>query len=298
MDTLTLRTAVASYPHVVALKQGRVTSDRVRLDFEEMPQITRGFRRMVRTLDFDLCEIALTTLAQAHAYGKPLVGLPVVLMRGFHHGALVCRRDAAIRGPQDLAGRRVGVRAWSQTTGVWLRGILQSEYGVHPDSITWVTAEDAHVLEYQDPPNTERLPPGADLAALLMAGQIDAGIALGGLDPAQVRGVIPDADRAAADWFARTGAYPVNHLLCIRRDLLQQHPWLEPELMDLFTQARRAATEPSAEQRWRAIVGDDVLPYGLAANRRGIELCLAFAAQQGLIPRAWRPDELFAAIHT
>jgi 4,5-dihydroxyphthalate decarboxylase len=295
---VSLRTALASYPHVLALKNGSVTSDRVRLDFEEMPQITRGFRRMVRTLDFDLCEIALTTLAQAHAYGKPIVGLPVVLMRGFHHGALMCRNDSSIRGPQDLAGKRVGVRAYSQTTGIWVRGILQSEYGVHPGSITWITAEDAHVLEYHDPRNTQRLAPNADLAAMLMSGEIDAGIALTGLDPSQVRTVIPDADAAAAAWYARTGAYPVNHVVCVQRALLDQHDWLAPELMAMFTAAKQAASTPSAEQRWQSIVGDDVLPYSLAANRRGIALCLDFAAQQALIPRAYSPEELFAAVLT
>jgi len=295
---LTLRTAIAGYPHAVALKDGSVTSDRLRLDFEEMPQITRGFRRMVRTLDFDLCEIALTTLAQAHAYAKPIVGLPVVLMRGFHHGALVCRRDSPISGPRDLVGKRVGVRAFSQTTGVWVRGILQSDYAVHPGSMTWVTAEDAHVLEYHDPPNAVRLAPGQDLAAMLMTGEIDAGIALTGLDPARIRTVIPDADAQAAAWFARTGAYPVNHVLCVRRALLDEHDWLAAELMGLFTAAKQAAQAPSAEARWRNIVGDDFLPYGLAANRRGIELCLDFAAQQGLIPRAYSPEDLFAAALT
>jgi 4,5-dihydroxyphthalate decarboxylase len=295
---LTLRAAIASYPHAVALKDGSVTSDRVRFDFEEMPQITRAFRRMVRTLDFDLCEIALTTLAQAHAYAKPIIGLPVVLMRGFHHGALVCRRDSPISGPRDLAGKRVGVRAWSQTTGVWLRGILQSDYDVDPGSITWVTAEDAHVLEYRDPANTVRLAPGQDLAGMLMTGEIDAGIALTGLDPIQVRPVIPDADARAADWFRRTGAYPVNHVVCVKRALLEQYDWLEAELMGLFTAAKRAARAPSAEEHWHTIVGDDFLPYGLAANRRGIELCVDFAAQQGLIPRVYRPEELFAAVLT
>jgi 4,5-dihydroxyphthalate decarboxylase len=295
---LTLRTAIASYPHAVALKDGSVTSDRLRLDFEEMPQITRAFRRMVRTLDFDLCEIALTTLAQAHAYAKPIVGLPVVLMRGFHHGTLMCRRDSPMRGPQDLVGKRVGVRAFSQTTGVWLRGILQSDYDVHPGSVTWVTAEDAHVLEYHDPPNALRLPAGADLTAMLMTGEIDAGIALTGLDAAQTRTVIPDADAQAGQWFARTGAYPVNHVLCVRRALLDEHDWLAAELMDLFAAAKRAARAPSAEARWQSIVGDDFLPYGLAANRRGIELCVEFAAQQGLIPRAYQPEELFAAVLT
>jgi len=303
--TLILRTAIASYPHAVALKDGTVTSDRVRLDFEEMPQITRAFRRMVRTFDFDLCEIALTTLAQAHAYAKPIVGLPVVLMRGFHHGALMCRQDSPIRGPQDLIGKRVGVRAFSQTTGVWLRGILQSDYAVHPDSITWspenitwVTAEDAHVQEYLDPPNVQRIAQGQDLTAMLMAGEIDAGIALTGLDAAQTCSVIPHPDQAAADWFRRTGAYPVNHVVCVKRALLEEHEWLEAELMDLFTRAKQAARVPSAEARWQSIVGDDFLPYGLATNRRGIELCLDFAAQQGLIPYAYRPETLFAATLT
>jgi 4,5-dihydroxyphthalate decarboxylase len=295
---LTLHAAIASYPHVVALKDGRVPSDRVRFDFEEMPQITRSFRRMVRTLDFDLCEIALTTLAQAHAHAKPITGLPVVVMRGFHHGALVCRRDSAIRGPADLAGKRIGVRAFSQTTGVWVRGILLQEYGVDHRTMTWVTAEDAHVLEYADPPNSERIASGKDLGAMLMAGEIDAGIALAGLDAASVRTVIPDADAAAADWYRRTGVYPVNHVVCVRDEWLGAHDGLATELMDLVAAAKAMAGGPSAERRWAPIVGDDVLPYGLAANRRGIEMCAAFAAEQGLTPRAYRADELFTATQT
>ena len=113
-----------------ALKDGAVASDRVGFDFVEVEPVTRAFRRMVRTLEFDLCEIALTTHAQARAYGKPITALPVVLLRGLHHGALVCRRDSPLRGPADLAGKRIGVRAWSQTTGVWVRGILHDEYGI------------------------------------------------------------------------------------------------------------------------------------------------------------------------
>lgn len=297
-EHLTLHAAIASYPHAVAVKDGTVTSDRVRFDFEEMPQITRSFRRMVRTFDFDLCEIALTTLAQAHAHGKPITGLPVVLMRGFHHGALVCRHDSPIRVPADLAGKRIGVRAFSQTTGVWLRGILLRDYGVDHRSMTWVTAEDAHVLEYADPPNSERIAPGKDLSAMLMAGEIDAGIALTGLNAASVRTVIPDADAAAADWYRRTGVYPVNHVVCIRDEFLAANDWLAAELMDMFSAAKHAAREPSAERRWAPIVGDDVLPYGLAANRRGIELCAEFAAEQGLTPRAYRAEELFTATTT
>jgi 4,5-dihydroxyphthalate decarboxylase len=291
--TLTLKAALADYPHVVALKDGTVRSGDVTFEWETVNPITRAFRRQVRTGDFDLCEIALTTLAQAEAFGKGLTALPVVVFRGFHHAALMCPVDSPLRGPKDLAGKRIGVRAFSQTTGVWLRGILLDTYGVDHRTITWVTEEDAHVLEYQDPANVVRIAPGHDLKAMLLSGEIDAGIALGGLDPLLVRTVIPDADKAAANWYRRTGAYPVNHVVCVRTALLREHPSLGAELMRLFIEAKAAAREPSAEARYAAIVAGDPLPYGLAANRPGIELCLRYAAEQGLTPRAYTPEELF-----
>jgi 4,5-dihydroxyphthalate decarboxylase len=292
--TITLRSAFANYPHVRAIKDGSVASPRIRFDFEEVPVITRAFRRMVRTLDFDLCEIALTTLAQAHAFDKPIKALPIVVMRGFHDAALVCPVGSAIAGPGDLRGKKIGVRAWSQTTGVWLRGILLDEYGVDHRDITWVTEEDAHVQEYVDPPNVRRIAPGQELKAMLLAGEIDAGIALAGIDPAAVRPVIADPMAAAAAWFAKTGAYPVNHLLCVKTALIEANPWLPGELMRLFMAAKAAATEPSSESRFAAIVGADVLPYGMDANRIGFERCLRYAAEQGLVPRVYRVNEIFA----
>ena len=292
--TITLRTAFADYPHTRAIRDGSVSSPRIRFDFEDVPVITRAFRRMVRTLDFDLCEIALTTLAQAHAFGKPIKALPIVVMRGFHHGALMCPAGSPLRGPQDLRGKRIGVRAWSQTTGVWVRGILMDAYGVDHRDITWVTEEDAHVQEYADPPNVRQIAPGQDLKAMLLAGEIDAAIALAGIDPATVRPVIADPMAAAAAWHATTGAYPVNHLLCLKTAVLEAHPWLPADLMQLFADARAAATEPSAEARYAGIVGADVLPYGLEANRIGIDLCLRYAAEQGLVPRVYDTAEIFA----
>jgi len=285
--TATLKAALADYPHVMALKDGTVRSDEITFAWEAVNPITRAFRRMVRTGDFDLCEIALTTLAQAQAFGKELTALPVVVMRGFHHAALVCPAGSGLRGPADLAGKRIGVRAYSQTTGVWLRGILLDDYGLDHRSVTWVTEEDAHVLEYQDPPNVLR---GGDLKAMLMTGEIDAAIALAGLDPASIRTVIPNADAAAAEWYKRTGAYPVNHVVCARTELVQQYG---AELMRMFTEAKEAAREPSAEEKFRPIVGSDPLPYGMEANRPGIELCLRYAAEQGLVSTVYTPEQLF-----
>jgi 4,5-dihydroxyphthalate decarboxylase len=287
---LILRTAIGDYPHVRALRDGRVASDRVHFDFVSITPISRAFRPMARQLAFDLSEMAVATLAQARARSVPIVGLSAVLMRGFHHGALVCRRDGPIAGPADLPGRRVGVRAFSQTTGVWVRGILAEEHGIDPAHITWVTTEGAHVADCPDPPWVTRAPPGADLVALLRTGVLDAGIALRGLDPAEVRKVIPDADAAAAAWYRRTGIYPVNHALALRADLLAAHPWLAGELLALFEAAKAAAPPPP-----HPLVGGDPLPYGLAANRAAIETLTRYAAAQGLIPSACRAEDLFVA---
>jgi 4,5-dihydroxyphthalate decarboxylase len=291
--TVNLRAALADYPHVKALKDGSVQSDEIAFTWEAVTPITRAFRRMVRTGDFDLCEIALTTLAQAEAFGKGLTALPVVVMRGFHHTALVCPVDSPLRGPEDLTGKRIAVRAFSQTTGIWLRGILRDTYEVDHRSIAWVTEEDAHVQEYHDPANVVRIRPGQDLKAMLLSGEVDAGIALTGLETALVRTVIPNADAAAAEWYRETGAYPVNHVVCVRTALLKENPLLGAELMRLFADAKAAAEEPSAEARFVPIVGPNYLPYGLEANRTGIELCLHYAAEQGLVPRVYTPEELF-----
>ncbi|HEY5300493.1 MAG TPA: ABC transporter substrate-binding protein, partial [Acetobacteraceae bacterium] len=269
------------YAHVSALKDGTVESDRLRLDFVAVEPITRAFRRMVRALEFDVCEIALATLAQAHDVGKPIVGLPIVLMGGLHHGALVCMNQSGLAGPGELVGKRVGVRAYSQTTGVWLRGILRSDYAIEPEAITWVTEEDAHVQEYRDPPHVMRAPPGRSLLEMLRGGEIDAAIALRGTAPGEVRAVIPDAGEAAAAWSGRTGVGPVNHVVALRSDLLAEYPWLGEELFRMFAAAgARSSGEHPA--------------YGMAANRTAIDLLLAFAAEQGLTSEIYRAEELFA----
>ena len=293
---LTLRSAFADYPHTTALKNNRVTSDKVAFDFEEVEPITRAFRRMVRTGDFDLCEIAVTTLAQAHFYNKGLTALPVVVMRGFHHHALMCPVDSALRGPEDLRGKRIGVRAFSQTTGVWLRGILLDDHGVDHRDITWVTAEDAHLAEYPDPPNVVRIRPDRDLRTMLLNGDIDAGVALAGIDESKIRSVFPDPQAAAAAWYRKSGAYPVNHVICVKTALLEAHPWLAAELYRMFVAAKAAATAPSVEEKFRALIGGDPVPYGLDANRPGIEICVRYAAEQGLVPEAYPPEVLFSEL--
>lgn len=285
---LVLRTALGKHDHVKPLWDGTITSDRVSLELVEVDPLPKAFRQMVRTLDFDMCEMALTTHALAHRFAKPITALPIPLWQRLHHGNLVCAANSNLRGPQDLAGKRVGVRAYSQTTGVWIRGILESEYGLDLDSVTWVTMEDAHVAEYQDPPNVIRAEKGKGLRDLLFSGEIVAIMGERNVDPSDIRSVIPDADEAAAAWADRTGIFPVNHIVAVKTELLAQHPWLADELMSLFARAKEAS------EASRADATGETYPYGLEPNRRSMQMLLDFAARQNLTPRAYGVDELFA----
>ena len=303
---LVLRTVIGKYDHVLPLKDRSISSDRLRLEFVEVDPLNEAFRRMVRNFEFDVCEMAITTHALAHAFDRKLTALPIILHRGFHQATLVCGKDSKLKGPEELQGKRIAVRAYSQTTGVWVRGILSSVYGIDLDKVTWVTLEDAHVPEYVDPPNVERAPAGANLKNLLATGNVEAVIGFRNADPATVRPVIPDPDVAAAEWFRKTGIYPGNHAVSVKDELLVEHPWLADELMSFFAEAKArsyalkrakpaAPVADTANARLMALVGEDRFPYGMAANRASIEMLLRFATEQKLIPRAYGIEELFDA---
>jgi 4,5-dihydroxyphthalate decarboxylase len=282
---LKLRTAIAHYPEVESLWDGSVTSPRIDLDLVSVSPTPEIFRQMVRSLCFDVSEMALATHAMAVASGSPITALPIPLWRLLHHNSLVCAKGSKLTGPADLAGRKVAVRAYSQTTGVWIRGILESEYGLDLDSVTWVTLEDSHIPGYQDPPNVLRVS-GKGLKEMLLSGEVDAAMGLRQIDPNEIRTVIPDADAAAAAWQRKTGIFPINHVVAVTNDLLEAHPWLGQEILSLFTAAKRAA---QGDLRGK----DDPRPYGIAPNRKAIETLLAFAFRQKLIPRPYAIDELF-----
>src|SRR5687767_3138862 len=165
MQTPTLKTAIATYPHTKALKDGSVKPQSFNFDFVEVSPIIAAFRRMIRTLEFDISEMAISTYLCARAFNKPITAIPVFPLRAFHHGGIVINTKSGVQNPKDLEGKRVGVRAYTVTGGLWVRGILQSEYGVDPSKITWVVADEEHVQEYPLPSNVETKP-GADLAAM------------------------------------------------------------------------------------------------------------------------------------
>jgi len=285
-DAAVLRAAVGAYKHTAALRSGQVASPRLRLDFADVSPISRAFAPMVREGRFDVSEMAIATFLQARACGKPLVLLPVTLAARFQEPALLCRTGSDIRGPTDLAGRRVGVRAYSQTTGMWLRGILAGDHGVPPEGVRWVTFEDAHVAEYRDPPWAERAPAGADMLAMLRAGDLDAVVVGNDVpDDPGLRTVFPDPAAAGEAFWRRHGFVPVNHLLTVRRDLADTRPDLVAELLRMFRAAKAAASVASGER--------DTLPMGRVALRPAIALALRYSAEQGLLPRPLDATEVW-----
>jgi 4,5-dihydroxyphthalate decarboxylase len=271
MNALTLKIAIDRTPYTEALFDGTVVSDRVTFDFVTVKPITRAFRRMARELEFDACEMALATLAVAHRYDIPVTGVPAVLLREYPLPNLVCLRDAPIRQPQDLRGRRIAVRAYSQTTAVWIRGLLETEYGVKPDEVTWLTQEDSHVAQLGPQPSEQSLAPDMQLYDALADGVADAAITLHLGSHPNIRTVIPNAEQVMREWFARHQAQPINHLVVVKSNLLRQHDWLAAELTGLFARARRLAD------------GTDPAPF----SRAGAELLLRFCAMQGLTPAAY-----------
>jgi 4,5-dihydroxyphthalate decarboxylase len=282
---LRLKTLLDDYPNTRALRRGEITSSKVAFDFADVPVVASAFKRTVRDLEFDVSELAIVTFLMARAHGKPYVLMPAVVLGRFQHPFLVYNSARGELRPQDLNGRRVGIRSYSVTTSMWLRGILANDYGVNLDSIRWVTFEDPHVAEYRDPPTVERAPEGSDVLRMLLNGEVDAIVLrdtkLG--DP-RLKRLIPDPDRAAQEWHARNRAIQINHMVTVRDTLTKSNPDAVREVYRLLAEAKR---------RGPASGTPDMTPFGLEANRRNLEVAIEYVYQQRLIPKRFEVDELF-----
>src|SRR5476651_727747 len=211
-----LKTVIRTQGNNEALKSGAVKPRGFEFDFVEIDPLIDAFRRMVRGREFDLSEMALTTYITARAHGKRITGLPIFLMRAFHHGAIKYNVKSGIKGPKDLEGRRVGVnRGYTVTTGLWARSILSHQYGVDLSKITWVLSGDEHVAEYRPPENVVPIEPGKKMADMLAAGELAAAIGVE-VDHPDVRPLIPDAFETGIAALRRRGLYPINHTVVIK----------------------------------------------------------------------------------
>jgi 4,5-dihydroxyphthalate decarboxylase len=271
---------------------------------------------MVRELAFDVCELAPTTYLCARAFGKAFTAIPVFLTRDFHHHSILCNAASGIREPKDLMGKTFGVRAYTVTTGVWARGMLESEYGVDPARITWYTDDEEHVTEWVPPPNVVTVPAGESLAAMIAAGRLDAALSgmagIGRSGPptanweaaaaqaiaaprsAPLVPLFPDARAREIEWYRRTQIFPIHGLIAIKNAVLAEHPWVARELMRAF-QASKELFLKDHQLETQEIVGGDPLPFGVAANRPTLEALIQYAYRQKIVPAKLPPEVFFAA---
>jgi len=270
-----------------ALKDGSVRPHGVELELVEVDPLIRAFRQMVRENAHDVCELAFTTYLVAKEHGARFTALPAFLVRDFHHGAIVAREPG---DPKALEGKRVGVnRGYTVTTGVWARSVLADEHGVDLDSITWVLSGDEHVASYEPPPNV--VSEGRDLGELLRDGELAAAIGVAGFPP-----LIADAHEAGFRALAERGHYPINHLVVMRDELLDD----APAVYEAFVRAKDAYVgggelDPT-HARVAEITGGDPLPYGVEPNRPVIEELIGHALQQKILRQRPVIDELFVRV--
>jgi 4,5-dihydroxyphthalate decarboxylase len=283
----TLNACFGNYPHTQALKKGDIKSDRVAFRFTEVEPINKAFLQMVRQEKFDVSEMAIATYLQAKAYGKPMTLIPATMMGRFQHGTMFYNAERGTVTPDDLPGRRVGVRAFSQTTGVWLRGILWKDYGLDLAKVKWVTFEDAHILEYRDPPGVERAAEGKDMLKMLLDGELDAAIFGGNIpnDP-RLKSVIADPETAGKEWYKKHGTVPVNHMVVVKTSLAKSDPGAVREVFRMLQESKKAAGLPKPGAL-------DNIPFGFAAVKPALDLISSYALEMKIIPRRYTVEELF-----
>jgi 4,5-dihydroxyphthalate decarboxylase len=298
--TLTLRTAIGPYGYFEPLKNGSLGLDRISFDHVEIEPIRNAFRRQCRNQEFDVSEMAIVTYLLARDYGLPFIALPVFCTRNFWHGAYMYNADSGIREPKDVEGKTGGVRAYTQTSGVWARGILQHEYGVELDKIKWILADEEHVDAYHAavPQNVEyRL--GANHAKLLESGETSFAMGVGRSENKAIQPLIPNARAAAEEWYTRTGLYPIDHMIVMKQSTLNDNPWLADALFEAFRAAKKQWQDAAPDELDRktlagGTIPGDRFPYGVEQNRATVEAMIDLAQEQHILRRSQAIDDLFA----
>jgi 4,5-dihydroxyphthalate decarboxylase len=318
MAKLNLSVAVGDYDRNRPLIDGRVLMDGVDPVF-----MTLGpeeiFFRAFRSQDFDICELSLSSFTVKTAAGDcPYVGIPAFVSRAFRHTSIYVRTDR-VKEPADLKGRKVGLPEYQLTANVWARAILEDDFGVKPSDIHWIRGGIEHAsrpekiaVKLPSGVRMENAPEGKTISELLATGEIDGFIAP---RPPTVLGrglpigwLFRDPTAAAKDYFQRTGIFPIMHLIGVRRSIAERHPWLPAAVLKAFEQSKSVAldmladtsatkvTLPFVEEQLKAardVMGEDFWPYGVAANRKTLEVFLRHHHAQGLSPRLVGVDEMF-----
>ena len=323
---LQLSLAIASNPRSWPILDGSVTPDGIAL----IPTILHPselFWRQLRFADFDVSEMSFSSLMMARAGGdERWVGLPIFTTRKFFHAQILVRRGASIDKPADLRGRRVGVPEYQQTAALWARGILQHEFGVSPTEMEfWMervpTHSHAGATAFKPPPGVtiHQIPPEKDIGGMMLAGELDAVLhyltsrnlvdrSRADLDnnPA-IKPLFPDPVAEGVRYYRKTGIFPINHGMVVRRAIAEQHPWVVLNLLKAFDAANEIANAQRMEHiEYHSAAGliapdavkalaQPVIRHGIKTNRKVLETAAAYSLEQGLTPRLMKLDEVFAA---
>ena len=323
MKPLPVTIATWDYDRVRAVMDGRVPVEGCELNYLALPP-EECFHRAIPHGEFEVAEIGMSpyVVALAHGHGHPYVALPIFLSRIFRHSAIYVRTDRGIARPQDLRGKRVGVPEYQMSAVLWARGMLEDVYGVRPPEMRWLQGG------LETPGRRERfpirlaegfplslIPEGATLSQLLAQGELDAVISARAPSCYRKPGVavarlFEDYAAAEADYYRKTGIFPIMHALGVRRDVHERHPWLASSLAKAFAEAKRLADAEFHEltalkiglpwigreaRRTQEIMGADFWPYGVDANRKALEAMLRYSHEHGLSPRLVSLGELFPA---
>lgn len=319
MARLQLSVAMGDYDRTRALFDGRVQIDGVDpvymlLNPEEM------FFRAMRSQDFDISELSFSSYLVKHSRGEsPYIAVPVFLSRAFRHTSLYARKDR-IKRPEDLKGKRIGLPEYQLTANVWARAVLQDDYGVRPQDVTWVRGgidtpgrPEKIALQLPGDVRVESAPEGTTISELLDRGDIDGFMAPRPpsrhvLKNPHIGWLFDDPTAVAKDYYRRTGVFPIMHVVGIRKELAARHPWLPGAVLKAFTQAKAVALEllsdtsatkvtlPFVEEQLQAAretMGEDYWSYGVAAARNTLETFVRHHHSQGLSPRLVPVEELF-----
>ena len=315
MAKLRLTLACGPYDRTQALRAGTIAPDGIELNYITL-QPAEIFWRMLQYREFDVAEMSLSNYTTLVSQGDPpFIAIPVFPSRVFRHGYFFVNPDKGIGHPRDLAGKRGGVPEYSMTAAVYMRGLLQHEYGVLPKQIEWVQGR-ADRLGRKLPPDVRltQAPSGTELGDLLERGEID--FMLTANNPLsfrrgspKVRRLFPDYAELEKDYYRRTKIYPIMHTIVIRREILERDPWVALSLYKAFCAAKERSYEllletgsPKASFAWlqpmieeeRRIIGADWFPYGIESNRESLGSLLQYTHEQGLSGRPLRVEELFA----
>lgn len=310
------------FDRTVALQTGAVRPNGVALNFVEISSVGEFFYRQARFAEFDVAEFSLSTHIMLTSQGDDrFVGIPVFPSRTFRHAQVYVRDDAGIDRPEDLAGRRIGILEYQMTAALWIRAFLQHDYGVTPDQVHWLTGG-LRTPMFQErvdrnPPEgvrLERIPADETLEAMLERGEVDGLVSA--VPPlafqrqgSGIRRLFPDFRAVEADYYRRTGFFPIMHTVALRRDVYEQRRWLARSMLDAFQEAKeqglrrlRYVGSLAVVLPWLAaelaevdeLFDGDPYPYGFAPNRAILEAVTQYSYEQGLSDRKVEPEELFA----